>query len=42
MKYKKVDLDKMAEAVYEFENSTQPYEQVCDKFGVEKTSFIII
>ena len=39
MKYKKVDLDKMAEAVYEFENSTQPNEQVCDKFGVEKTSF---
>ena len=39
MKYQKVNLEIIAEAIYEFENSTQPYGQVCDKFGIERTSF---
>ena len=31
MKYKKVNLEKIADAVYEFENTTQPYEEIREK-----------
>ena len=39
MKYNKVDLKEMTEAINEYNTTTQTYDEICDKFGIEKYTF---
>ena len=42
MKYKTCNLEKMPDAINEYENTKQTYKEICEKYDISINSFFLL